>query len=148
MKIRSLLTLVGLAIGFAVPALAQEESTVDPKVRQEIEAVHKMYCEAHDKNDATAIAALFTQDAIQVTGWSGVNSISGQQEIQKFYAFNPAPSPYAGKLLQVYAIGNEIAAISEWTAGNLKGYKMWVFVRDGNTSKIRMLYATSAPRVW
>ena len=31
MKIRSVLTLVGLAISFALPTFAQEQSAVDPK---------------------------------------------------------------------------------------------------------------------
>jgi hypothetical protein len=39
MKIRLLFTLAGLAIGFAAPVLAQEQNTVDPEVRQQIEAV-------------------------------------------------------------------------------------------------------------
>jgi hypothetical protein len=33
-----ILTLVGLAISFAMPALAQQQNTVDPEVRQQIEA--------------------------------------------------------------------------------------------------------------
>jgi hypothetical protein len=36
MKIRLLLTLTGLAIRLAVPALAQEKNTVDPEVRQQM----------------------------------------------------------------------------------------------------------------
>ena len=38
MKLRLLPTLVGLAIGFAATALAEEQSTVNPEVRQQIEA--------------------------------------------------------------------------------------------------------------
>ena len=60
MKMRLLPTLVGLAIGFAVPAIAQEPNTVDPEVRQQIEAVHMKFYEAYNKHDAAAIAALFT----------------------------------------------------------------------------------------
>jgi hypothetical protein len=36
MKIRLLLTLAGLAIGLAMPAVVQEQNTVDPEVRQHI----------------------------------------------------------------------------------------------------------------
>jgi hypothetical protein len=39
MKMRLLLTLAGLAVGIAVPVLAQEKDTVAPEVRQQIEAV-------------------------------------------------------------------------------------------------------------
>jgi len=42
MKVRLLLTLAGLAIGFAVPALAQEQNTVDPEVRRRIEAQRRV----------------------------------------------------------------------------------------------------------
>jgi hypothetical protein len=65
MKMRLLLTLAGLAIGFVVPALAQEQNTVDPEARQQIEAIHMKFYEAFNKHDAAAIAALFTQDALK-----------------------------------------------------------------------------------
>jgi ketosteroid isomerase-like protein len=66
MKMRLLVTFTALAIGFAVPVLAQEKNTVDPEVRQQIEAVVMKYDEAYNKNDAAATAALFTQDAVEV----------------------------------------------------------------------------------
>jgi hypothetical protein len=37
MKIRSVVALVGVAISFAVPTLAQEQNTFDPEIRQQIE---------------------------------------------------------------------------------------------------------------
>jgi hypothetical protein len=66
MKIRLLLTLAGLAIGLAMPAVAQEQNTVDPEVRQHIEAALIKFEEAFNKHDADAIATLFTLDAVQV----------------------------------------------------------------------------------
>jgi hypothetical protein len=69
MKMRLLLTLAGLAFSFALPTFAQEENTVDPEVRQQIEAVLVKYDEAFNKHDATAVAALFTQGAVEVLGW-------------------------------------------------------------------------------
>jgi hypothetical protein len=45
MKIR-LLALVGLAISFAMPALAQVQNAVDGEVRQQIEAAFMKYHEA------------------------------------------------------------------------------------------------------
>jgi ketosteroid isomerase-like protein len=93
MKIR-LPALVGLAIGFAVPVLAQEKNTVDPDVRQQIEAVHMKFDEACNKHDAAAVAALFTQDAVQVwQGWPGGAEASGQQAIEKRYAVDFESSP-------------------------------------------------------
>jgi hypothetical protein len=86
MKIRLLLALAGLAIGFAAPILAQEENTVDPEVLQQIEAVYTKYDEAYNKNDAAAIAALFTQDALQVWQgsdgrWHGFRSASHREKV-------------------------------------------------------------------
>ena len=71
MKTRLLLTLISLGVSPVVSAIAQEQNTVDPEVRQQIEAVHMKFVEAQNKGDAAAIAALFTQDAIQV--WCGLS---------------------------------------------------------------------------
>jgi hypothetical protein len=65
---RLLVTLAGLAIGFAVPLLAQEQNTVDPEVRQQIEAAVLKYQEACNNYDAAATAALFTLHAVKVVG--------------------------------------------------------------------------------
>jgi hypothetical protein len=73
-----------LAIGFALPTLAQEQKTVDPEVRQQIEAIFMKYQEAHNKHDAAAAAALFTPDAVEVwQGYPGGSAASGQQAIEK-----------------------------------------------------------------
>ena len=49
-------SLAGLGIGSAVPALAQDRNTVDPQVRQEIEATLTKFEEAFNKHEATAMA--------------------------------------------------------------------------------------------
>jgi len=66
MKKHVLLALVGLATGFVVPAFAQEKDTVDPQIRQQLEALSKKFDDASNKADAAALAALFTQDAVEV----------------------------------------------------------------------------------
>src|ERR1700730_18065074 len=110
MKMRLLLTLAGFAIGFVMPALAQEQNTVDPEVRQQIEAVHMKFVEAQNKGDAAAIAALFTQDAVQV--WYGLSEgglASGQQGMETRYRDTfAAQSPLDSKIVQIYPIGNDI----------------------------------------
>ena len=79
MKIRTLLALVGLAIGFALPTYAQQKDPADPPIVQQrdllgvAEAIgefgdlHRKLDEAYDKNDAAAVAALFTEDGLFVT---------------------------------------------------------------------------------
>lgn len=147
MKMRSLLTLAGLAIGFAVPTIAQDKNAVDPQVRQEIEAALMKFDEAFNKHDAAAIAALYSPDAVQVWGWeTGGAAVFGQRAIEKRYAIAVAGdmSDHVSKLVQVYAIGNEISAISEWSVAQWKGYAATIYVHDADKWKSRMEYATSS----
>jgi hypothetical protein len=44
------------------------------------------------------------------------------------------------KLVHVHTIGNEMCAITEWSATHTSGQAVWVLVRDADTWKIRMLY--------
>jgi uncharacterized protein (TIGR02246 family) len=59
------------------------KDTADPQIAQQIRERGKKYDEAFNKNDATAVAALFTEDALQVTP-DGL--YSGRQAIEKRYA--------------------------------------------------------------
>jgi len=76
MKMRLLPALAALAIGFATPAFAQDQNTIDPEVRQQIEAVLTQFDEAYNKSDAAAIAALLTPDAVQVWAWEMAGSVA------------------------------------------------------------------------
>jgi hypothetical protein len=72
MKMRLVVTLAGLAIGCAVPSIAQDKNTVDPEVRQEIKAAQMKFDEAFNKRDTAGIAALYTLEAVQVLDeWEG-----------------------------------------------------------------------------
>ena len=82
MKIRLLLSLAGLAVGFAFPTLAQEQNTVDPEVRQQIEAAVLKYQEACNNYDAAATAALFTLDAVEVVGSEMADVSNRQRDIR------------------------------------------------------------------
>jgi ketosteroid isomerase-like protein len=144
MKIR-LLALVGLAISFALPIFAQEQSAVDPEVRQQIEAAVKKHEEAYNKYDAAAYAALYTPDAIEVLSWQSEGGATvGQQAIEKMAAaeFASFPAKQSFTLVQVYAIGSEICAISEFIHYHLgvKGHLVTIYVRDADDWKIRLSY--------
>ena len=149
MKMRLLLTLAGLAVGIAVPALAQEKDTVSPEIRQQIEAVNNKYDEAYNMNDAAAIVGRYTQDAVEVWGWSGGSVASGQEAIAERYKIRFAstastPGTLSHKLVEVFAIGNDICAISEFShvyRQGSKGYAVTIYVREGDDWKIRMMYA-------
>jgi hypothetical protein len=81
LKIRSSIALVGLAISFAVPALAQQTKTADPQLRQRLVDVIKKHADAMNNNDAAAAAACFTEDAVYVTDSGPVNGPGGCREV-------------------------------------------------------------------
>jgi SnoaL-like domain len=83
MKIRSVVALVGLAISFALPTFAQQTNTPDPQLRQALLALAKKFEDAWNNNDAVALAALFTEDAVLVEQSGAVN---GREAIEKHYA--------------------------------------------------------------
>jgi len=149
MKFRLLLTLAGLAIGFCAQAPAEEKNTVDSQVRQQIEALNRKYDEAFNQNDAEALADLFTADAVEA---GPEEAASGKQEIEDRYKvlFESHPTDHASKLDQVYAIGNRVCAITEWSVMQKKhasqpmllkeGYVVTINVREGDVWKICMSY--------
>jgi len=141
MKTRLLGALVGLAISFALPIFGQEKDTVSPEIRQQIEAVLRKHEEAYNRYDAAAFAAGFTQYAIELSP-GGV--ASGWQEIEERYApvLASHPPKESFKLLQVCAVGDAVCAIWEYLHFNTptKGHCATIYVRDGDTWKIRMAY--------
>jgi ketosteroid isomerase-like protein len=145
MKTHLLGALVGLAISFALSSFAQQQNTVDPEVRQQIEAAVKKHEEAYNKYDAAAYAALYTPDAIEVLSWQSEGGATvGQQAIEKMAAaeFASFPAKQSFTLVQVYAIGSEICAISEFIHYHLgvKGHLVTIYVRDADDWKIRLTY--------
>jgi ketosteroid isomerase-like protein len=139
---RLLPALAGLTISFAVPVLAQEQNTVEPEVRQQIEALFKKLDDAYGKNDLAAITARYTQDAVQMISWFTDGTSVGRAAIEKWYRVEFASTPYGliSKLVQVHAIGNEISTITEWSATHTMGQAVTVWVRDADTFKIRLIY--------
>jgi len=138
---RSLLTLVGFAIGFLVPALAQEQSTIDPEVRQQIEAALTNFDEAYNKHDAAAVAALFTLDATQVWAWESAGGVaSGQEVIKKRYETVLAATPPSkpASLYRSIQSANEIFAISRATMAGDPWDCVTIYVHELDQWKIRM----------
>jgi ketosteroid isomerase-like protein len=170
MKIRSLLTLVGLAISFALPTFAQEKDTAplgvaqqrdilgDPKVDDEFGVLATKREEAFTNKDAAAVAALFTEDAVLVAP-DGV--FAGRQAIQKRYedTFQEWSSmllsdPREWQPLPLKAIDNAVWSVGEWW-GTLQsqagpvfvtGYSSAIYVLEGDEWKIRLLTLTEHPR--
>jgi len=143
MKMTFILTLAGLAIGFALPALAQEQNTVDPEVRQQIEAVTKRREEAHNKHDAAAWAAFYTQDAIDV--WYSGAAVGLPAILKRYEAeFASYPPERSFKVVQVYAIGNEICAVMEFIHQYRgKRQNVVIYVHEADDWKVRLSYVNS-----
>jgi ketosteroid isomerase-like protein len=135
-----------LAISPVVSAIAQEQNTVDPEVRQQIEAAQMKFDDAYNRSDAAAIADPFTPDAVQVWEWESAGGVaSDQQAIEKRYAAQLASSPgkLVRKLVQVYQIGDEICAISAFThpqSPGKPGHCVTIYVRELDDWKVRTEY--------
>ena len=125
----------------------------DPQLRQQLDAKIKSYAEAVNNNDATAVAAQFTEDGVFVTDRGPVY---GRQAIEKWYAdafkerhtknFVPKPDQYSPHVIGT--AGNEVWQNGEWSetiqpegseAIRVNGYWSAVTVREGDTWKDRML---------
>jgi Domain of unknown function (DUF4440) len=85
----------GLAISLVVPAFAQEKETVDPKILEQLAALGEEIHEAWSKNDAAALAATYTEDAVLV---HDTGPVYGRKAIEKHLngsSFNRHPGPKA-----------------------------------------------------
>ena len=157
MKIGFLITLAGLAIGFAVPSFAQQTNTPDPQLRQRLLALIKNYDEVFNKNDASALAVFFTEDAVFITE---TGPIYGREAIVKHFAdlFQKVhfsdhvgkPDEYSPHIIGT--AGNEVWASGGWSTtikgqdfgpAQIKGY--WSVIREGDDWKIRMLTTNVSP---
>jgi ketosteroid isomerase-like protein len=160
MKIRLLIALASLAISFALPALAQQTNTPDQQLRQQLLALAKKFEDAWNNNDAVALAALFTEDAVLVEQSGAVN---GREAIEKHYAdlfqnvhfsnnvttYNDPNSPHI-----IGTAGNEMWENGEWSMTyqvkggdpvQIKGYHSSIAVREGGVWKKRMLTSNVTP---
>jgi uncharacterized protein (TIGR02246 family) len=147
MKIRLIVALVGLAISFTVPPLAQEKGTVDPQINQQIRALAMNYDAAINRHDAPAIAALYAQDAVWATYHDGTyhGPQAIEREYERLYFKRWNKSNYITTVYRVSAVGNEIRSFGTWSCnyqgngsvGSDSGHYRWIIVREGDTWKIR-----------
>jgi ketosteroid isomerase-like protein len=151
-KIRLLVSIIGVAISFALTTLAQQKDAPDPELRQMIDAFAKKYAEAVNNNDAAAIAAFYTEDGIFVTS---EGPKYGREAIERFYAdlfrqfhfgnYSSKADRYSPHLIGT--TGNETLEIGEWSCTveshgspvQLKGYYSSIYNRAGNDWKISMV---------
>jgi uncharacterized protein (TIGR02246 family) len=168
MKRRLLLTLAGFAIGFVLPTFAQQKDTADPRIAQQRDLIgdpkaigefgdlHRELDEAYDENDATAVAALFTEDGLFVTPGE---MFSGRQQIETRHADMFQRSPIidfncSRERRHLDAIDNAVWSAGQWACtsqsptGRVFAVGCWtaIYVREGDAWKFRMLTLSEHPR--
>jgi uncharacterized protein (TIGR02246 family) len=144
-EMRLVVAIVSLVIGLAVTTFAQQKNTVDPRTAQQIRALAMKYDEAFNRNDAAAVAALYTEDGVHA-----FKQIShGRLAIEKSYAIDFQawhPSNRVIAVDRLKAVGNEVRSIGRWTdtanptggaPSNHGGIFTWIIVREGDTWQIR-----------
>ena len=128
------------------------KDTVDPQIIEQLNAVGKKYDEAVNNNDAAAVAALYTEDAVFV---SDRGPIYGRQAIEKWYAdgfqgWHPKnhiskKDPNSPRFI---GTADNVASNGEWSETGqgqtgepiqIKGYWSTIDTREGDGWKIRML---------
>jgi ketosteroid isomerase-like protein len=132
MRLRLAAALVGFTFDFALSTFAQQASKIesgsgvrvpdapDPQLRQAIAAFYTKYDQAFDNNDATALAALFAEDAVLVTN---IGTFKGREAIEKMYTDLFKQLHFSNHLTTIdqdsprviEAAGNEIWGIGEWS---------------------------------
>jgi hypothetical protein len=131
MKIGSVLTLAGLVFSLATPVLCQQKDTADPQIVQqrdllgvpkalgEFGVLGMKEDEAFNKNDASAVAALFTKNRVLV---APDGMFYGRQAIEKRYAdtFHRSPIADFNSRRERYHLNAIDKAV--WSAGQLRGY--------------------------
>jgi ketosteroid isomerase-like protein len=151
MKIRFLLALLGLAISFVLPTIAQEKEEANafpirpvlagPQLVQQVEAVNLKFDEAFNQHDVAAVGALYTANAVQVTPQ---RSFSGREAIEGYIADlfqRHQPVDRITKMAYVYAFGGDLCALGGWTVTNngtwkYSGFLINVYTQVGGTWKI------------
>jgi uncharacterized protein (TIGR02246 family) len=146
MKIRHLFAIVGLAITFTAPVFAQQKITVDPQLAQQARVLAIKFDEAFNKNDAVAVAALYTEDGVHAFHTTSY----GRQKIEKSYAHDFQrwhPKDHIVTIDRLNAVGKDVRAIGRWSQTHVsdinhapmheEGYFTWIIVREADSWKIR-----------
>jgi ketosteroid isomerase-like protein len=80
----------------------EQTNTPDPQLRQQLDAKSRKFDEACNNNDAAAVAALFTEDAVLVTD---TGPVYGRKAIEKSYA----------DLFQKWRVSNHISKRDQYS---------------------------------
>jgi ketosteroid isomerase-like protein len=113
-----------------LPTFAQDQNTISPEVRQQIEAIFQKFQDAFNSRDLATMASLHTQDAIEVRSWQGL--ASGDAIAKRFEAdLRGNPGKMVNKIVALYPIGNAICEIADSDVGGWKAQTVTIYVREG-----------------
>ena len=139
--------------------VTKEKDIADSQTTQKIRAITQAYDDAVGNNDAAAVAALYTEDAVFV---SDTGPIYGRQAIEKWYADvfkawrvkSHTGKPDGKAPYMIGTDGNEVWETGEWSETGqdenggpiqIKGYWSAIDSREGDEWKIRMLTYNITP---
>jgi hypothetical protein len=157
MKRRSLLLTAVLALGFAMPAFAQQTNTVDQQTRQQAEGIVARLAETLSKGDQEGYRSLYASNAIDI---SAFGKATGQQ-IGDLEDVHKMGLTFIAKVDDVEPIfgGQGVVITAPYTATftnnpatrQVQGISTLVLERDGGGWKIRIatftrLAAAAPPR--
>lgn len=140
------ISLAIVAVGWIVPATAQQQTPVSPAVRQEVEAVIAQWEDAINKGDAKKAAALFTQDAINLDG-SGMATTPESIEAKEADVISKGITlAVTVETVQPVLGGDAVLAAGPFSATfkanpsapRTQGNWVHLLIREGNAWKIRM----------
>ena len=132
------LLITPLLVGLATSATGQQN--VPKNDQQAAREVHVQFTTAFNRQDAAALAALFSEDGIRVTpqgiiqGRDAIHKDSDKQFQSRFHDLSITP-------LIVRTLSDSIWEAGEWTMKigeqPVRGYFAMTLVREGNSFKIR-----------
>jgi ketosteroid isomerase-like protein len=159
MKKSGIVAILGLAITYALPSCAQQSDVADFQTTKSFFKSFEAYDRTFNNNDAAAIAAYYTRNAILVTP---EGPIQGREAIQKWYAdlfqrVRPKNGVTSKDSMILHAIGT--AGNEVWTTGQfsvteqgkngepilIKRHWLEIYVREGDDWKIRASAYNIAP---
>lgn len=156
MKTRVLLALAGSLICVIASTLALSGDLAgNTGALEHLNALSMKLEAAVNEQDAAALAALFTQDAVCVTSRGVLSGRPAIEEGFRNYLQGSPPSSHILQTDQLHSIGSEAWSIGQWwkTVQNptgpifMSGYWSAIIVHEGEAWKFRMLTFSEALRL-
>ena len=139
MKLHLSVAIAGLLIGGLSPGFAQSDP-VSPETEQVVKELAKRWETAYSKKDAAGVAALYAENAIEVTP---AGFVRGREAAQKRIEadFQAGWHDISISTTDVHALGDALWGIGDWNGylGDqaVRGHWSNIFVHAGDAWKIQ-----------